>query len=108
MSFDVDKVLGDMLAAVKGNVSKNWDKVKPIVEQMMQNEKENLELMTSLWTNGEITNEQFASRLEDRKVVIEANLEAMKVVSKAMAQGAANAAIDVLDKAIAAAIKTVL
>jgi hypothetical protein len=55
-----------------------------------------------------LSQEKFESRLADEKLVLEAELHAVAVISKAIAQRAANAAIDVLTKAVSAAIGAAL
>lgn len=108
MKFDIDKVITDMSAAVKDSVGKDWNDVKDIANQFLQNNKERLKMIAELRLNGELTQEEFESRLIDNKLVMEAELNAIAVLSKAIAQNAVNAAIDVLIKAVNAAAKTLL
>ncbi|WP_372771939.1 hypothetical protein [Mangrovibacterium sp.] len=74
----------------------------------MQRRKERLELLAKLRITGEITHDRFLSRLEDEKLVMEAELHALTVVSKAIAQRAANAAIDTLCAAVNTAISGIV
>jgi len=108
MNFDINEVLADMLSAVKGTVSENWDEVKSPASQFVQRRKERLELLAELRLNKELSQEKFESRLKDEKLILEAELHAIAVISKAIAQKAANAAIDVLLKAVKVAIDTAL
>lgn len=108
MEFDINEVLADMLGVIKQTVDDNWDEVKSTTNQFLQRRKERLELLAELRITGELSQEKFTSRLEDEKIVFEAELHAIAVISKAIAQKAANAAIDVLIKAVKAVIDVVL
>ncbi len=108
MQFDINEVLADMISAVKGIVSENWDEVKSVTNQFLQRRKERLELLVDLRLKKELSQDKFESRLQDEKLIFEAELHAIAVVSKAIAQKAANAAIDVLTKAVSVAIKAAL
>ena len=104
MSFDIDAVLGDMLIAVKDSVDADWDDVKGYAKQVFENEKEALAELAEQRLRGKITEEELKSELDDEKDTVEAELKAIQVMTKAMAQRAANAAMDVLSKAIKAAL----
>jgi len=108
MNFDINEVLADMLSAIKDIVKDNWDEVKATANQFLQRKKERLELLAELRINGELSQEKFESRLSDEKLVVEAELHAIAVISKAIAQKAANAAMDILEKAVKVAIETAL
>ncbi len=108
MSFDISKVLTDMLSAIKGEVVENWDEVKPVSNQFLLNRKDRLGLLAQLRIDGELSQEKFESRLNDEKLIVEAELNAIAVISKAIAQNAANAAIDVLSKAVKAAVSAAI
>jgi len=108
MNININEVLADMLSAIKGTVEGNWKKVESTVNQFMQNRKESLELLVQLRIDNEIDQEEFDSRLEDEKLVMEAELNALAVLSKAIAQNAANAAITILEKAVKAAISAAM
>ena len=108
MNFNINTVLADMLSAIQGTLSDKWKKVEPVAMQFMQSKKERLDLLTDLYLNGDISLQKFESRLEDDKTILKAELEAVKVISKAVAQKAANAAFDVLANAIKTAIKTLI
>lgn len=108
MNFDINKVLGDMLAAMKNSLSDNWDEVQGPAKQFLENKKERLKLLSELRISGDLSQEKFESRLEDEKLILEAELNALAVVSKAIAQKAVNAAMDVLSSAVKAAIDIIL
>jgi len=108
LNFDINETLTDMLGAVKTTVKDNWNEVKDPASQFLQNRKERLQLLTELRLSGDISNKKFLSRLEDEKLVLEAELNAVAVVTKAIAQRAANAAIDVLQGAVKKVIDGIL
>lgn len=108
MNFDINTVISDMALAIKGEVGENWDKVKTTANQFLQNKKERFALLAELRISGDLSPEKFKSRLNDEKLVAEAEFNALAVISKAIAQNAANAAIGVLEKAVKAAIGTIL
>lgn len=104
MNFNMNEVLSGMLSAIQGTVTDHWDEVKSTANQFLQRKKERLKLMAELRISGELSQEKFESRLEDEKLILEAELNALAVISKAIAQKAVNAAMDILDKAVKAAI----
>lgn len=108
MNFDINEVLAEMLTAIKGSVGEDWPQVKSTANQFLQNKKERLSLLAELRISGDISQEKFLSRLEDEKLIAEAELHAIAVLSKAIAQKAANAAIEVLETAVKVAVKTAL
>lgn len=104
MNFDINEVLFLMTDAIKQNVAENWEEVKQPTNAFLQNRKERLALLADLLINKEITQKRFESRMEDEKLIAEAQLHAIAVISKAIAQKAANAAIDIFQKAVMAAV----
>ncbi len=108
MNFDIDEVLAGMLSAIKGTVKDNWDMVKSTASQFLQRKKERLELLVELRISGDLSPEKFESRLLDEKLILEAELHAIAVLSKAIAQRAANAAIEVMEKAVKTAVSTII
>ncbi|MEE4284719.1 MAG: hypothetical protein V2I31_01180 [Mariniphaga sp.] len=108
MNFDINTVLADMSSAVKDTVSENWDETKSVANRFLQNRKERLALLSKLRIEGDLSEEKFKSRLEDEKLILEAELNALEVISKAIAQNAANAAINALEKAVFKAISSTI
>jgi hypothetical protein len=99
MPFDINQTLNEMLQAIKTNLGEGWNKVKDTANDFLQSRKERLELLADLRINNELENEFFLKRLADEKKILESELHALAVLSKSIAQKAANAAIDVLEKA---------
>jgi len=108
MNIDINALVTDMLSAIKGTVEGNWEKVESTANQFLQNRKESLQLLVQLRINGDIDQDEFDSRLADEKLIVEAELNALAVLSKAIAQNAANAAIAILEKAAKAAISAAI
>ena len=104
MSFDINAVIGDMLIAIKHSVGADWKDIGGYAKQILENEKEALARLAEQRLQNEISEEEWKSELEDEKDTVEAEMKAVQVMTKAMAQRAANAAMDVLYKAIKAAL----
>jgi|TARA_B110001469_G_scaffold119895_1_gene127895 hypothetical protein len=108
MNFNINEVLDNMLAAIKGSVGGDWSKVKSIANQFLERNEKRLKMIAKLRVDGELNQKEFESRILDQKLILEAELNAIAVISKAKAQNAANAAMEVLNKAITVAIDTAL
>lgn len=105
MKFSLEQTLKDMLDAMQGELRKDWPKVRAVMEQFLERRKQRLKLLVDSHLKGEITQAQFEDRLNTvEKMHLEAEIHALKVVSKAMAQKAANAAIEVLEKVVRLAV----
>jgi len=104
MAFDINETVAQMLAAVKTMVKDNWSIVKETANTFLQARKNRLELLASLRLSNEISQRFFLKRLEDEKKILESELHAVAIVTKAIAQKAANAALDILEKAVSKAL----
>jgi hypothetical protein len=107
MNFDINQVIAGMLGAIKDTVKVNWHEVKDIATTYIENKKNRLELLAALRLNDEIDQEFFEKRMKDEEKIMESELLSLKIVSTAIAQKAANAAIEVLSSSIDAALKIV-
>ena len=105
MKFDIDEILSQMLVAIKDEVQDNWGLIKGNANTYLQNRKGRLELLTSLRVSNEIKEEFFVKRLKDEKKILESELHSIAIVSKSIAQKAANAAIEVLQNAVSKLIR---
>jgi hypothetical protein len=108
MKFDINQTVNDMLAAMKGVVADNWDEVKTVAGEFLKRRKDRLQMIAELRISGELSQEKFESRLNDEKLIAEAELNAIGVISKAIAQKAVNAAMDVLTKTVKGVIDVAL
>lgn len=104
MNFDINEVIAQMLDAVKITVGPNWEFAKATANEFFENRKLRLELLTSLRLQDEISQDFFDKRLLDEKDILESEMHAIAIISKVMAQNAANAAITVLSNAVKAAL----
>lgn len=104
MKFDIDEVLKQMLDAIVGTAKNDLPILKETAEIFSISRKERLEQLAAFRLSGAIDAEFFKNRLEDEKLLLESELHALKIITKASAQQAANAAIDVLSKAVLSAI----
>jgi hypothetical protein len=104
MAFDINETVAQMLGAVKTTVKDNWSIVKETANTFLQTRKDRLELLASLRLSDEISQEFFLKRVADEKKILESELHAVAIITKAVAQKAANAALDVLSKAVSKAI----
>jgi hypothetical protein len=104
MKFNTEQVFGDMLAAISGELKQDGPRARKTIEEFLKRRKRRLETVINFRLQNEISEADFASRMQDEKLMLEAEMEAMKAVSKAMAQKAANAAIEALEKAVRLAV----
>jgi hypothetical protein len=108
MDFDIRTVLGDMLSAVRGVVASEFPKVRECVKKALAEEQAFLEELAKARLDGEIDDDILAQQLHDEKATLEASLLVCRVLTKKLAQDAANAAIDVFNGAIQAALGSLL
>ncbi|MEO6188028.1 MAG: hypothetical protein ABIO82_07925 [Ginsengibacter sp.] len=104
MAFDINEVFAQMLQAIKKTAKDDWGSIKETATNYFQDRKLRVELLTSLMIDKEIDKEFFLKRLADEKKILESELHSVAIVTKAMAQKAANAAIDLLQAAVFKAI----
>ena len=108
MSLDINQVFADVVAAIKGEVKDDWSIVKDATNGFLISKQGRIELLIDLRINNEITDEFFKKRLADEKDILQSELSAIALISKVTAQNAANAALNVLQKAVETAIGTIL
>jgi hypothetical protein len=108
MKFNIEGTLQDMLSAMKGVAKDHWQDVEATASSFLQRRKERLEMLATMRINGELSQEKFESRLQDEKLILEAEINALAVLSKAITQKAVNAAMDTLEKAVSKAISGVI
>ncbi|MBS1730720.1 MAG: hypothetical protein JSS67_08065 [Bacteroidetes bacterium] len=104
MKFDIDEVLTNMLSAVKKSLKTDWPFAKETANNFFQSRKERLDLLTSLRLSNQLSEEFYESRILDEKKILISELHALAIISKVLAQNAANAAFDILEKALKAAL----
>ena len=105
MNFDINATLSQMLDAIKGIVKNDGYEIEDNAADFFNDRKERLQTLAIQRLNGEIDDAFLKDRLMDEQDILLAEIDAAKIVAKSVAQVAANAAIDIFQKAIIAAIK---
>jgi hypothetical protein len=100
MSLDINELLANMLKAVKGSLADDWVVAQQGVNMFIEKRKSRLELLIQLRVDNEVSQEFFMKLIGNEREIFESELHAIAIISKAAAQRAANAAIDVLQNAI--------
>lgn len=108
MNFNIEQTLKEMLTVMSGVAKEHWKDVEAVSVNFFNRKKDRLEMLAKMRISGEITQARFESRLEDEKLILEAELNAIAVMSKAITQKAVNGAIDVLQKTVEKIISGVL
>jgi hypothetical protein len=103
MSFDIEQVLKDMTGAITDAVKAGTGDISAAVQQILDTEKASLQELGEARLKGEIDDTVFDREIEREKKVVEAELLTIEIMTKALAQKAVNAAIDVFVKAVKAA-----
>ncbi|HET9825337.1 MAG TPA: hypothetical protein VFP87_08385 [Chitinophagaceae bacterium] len=98
--MDFNEVIAEMAQAIKGVVKEDWNVVKSTANDLLQDSKQRWQLLVSMRLNNEITEDNFKQRLKNEELILESNLHAIAIITKAVAQAAANAAISVLENAV--------
>lgn len=104
MKIDINETLANMLLAIKGEVSDSWPEVKSTMNEFLNRRKSRFELISEMALKGELSGDALSSRMQDEKQLLEVELHSIAIITKAIAQNAANAALDVFNKAIQTAI----
>jgi hypothetical protein len=105
MAFDINEVLAGMLSSVKTITKDNWNNVKDSANSYLQDRKFRLELLATLLLQKEISQEFFKKMVAEEEKILESELHSIAIVTKAIAQKAANAALDVFQKAVMKVLK---
>ncbi len=104
MSFDIEAVLKDMVTAMKKEIVDDLGDIEEYGKEILENEKESLELIGQERLAGRWSEEKFYDELEREKKVMEAELLTIQIMTKGAAQKAINAAIEVFVNAVKAAL----
>jgi hypothetical protein len=107
MNFDINEVFAKMMAKAKAHSEEYWAEIKPATELFLERKKDRIQLLADMALKGEISEEKIKSRMEDEKLVLDSELHAIKVLTKAIAQKTANEVIDVLQGALISALKKI-
>ena len=104
MAFDIDGTFSDMLDAAGAVLGKEGPAVQACVKRAFAASREALKAIADARLAGQLDDDEMQSELDDEARTLKAALLACKVKAKAAAQKAINAAMDVLVKAINAAL----
>lgn len=103
MAFDINEVVAQMLSAVKDIAKDNWNIVKDGANGYFQDHKSRLQLLASLKLKKQIS-QKFLDRVADEQKILESELHSIAIITKAIAQKAANAAIEIFQGAVTKAL----
>ena len=92
MALPIDTIVEDMVASISGQVQGDLKVIKNYFLQILQEQKEALDTIAEGFKNGDLSEQDVIDELESEKKTIEAQLLAIQVMNKAIAQKAANAA----------------
>lgn len=104
MNFDFKNTFSEMLNAAEKSAKGEWKNTKEIINQFFDMNEKQLKLIAEQFIKGDIDENKFKYRLSELKENIEMQTLALKEAAKIATQNAANAAIDVFEKAIKMAI----
>ena len=104
MSLNIGEVLKDMADAMKDSVREDVGDISEYAKQILENKKESLEELGAARLSGEIDDEIFDREINREKTVVETELLTIQIMTKAQAQKAVNAAIDVFVQAVKVAL----
>ncbi|OCX50482.1 hypothetical protein BEL04_22130 [Mucilaginibacter sp. PPCGB 2223] len=107
MGFDISATLQSMESAVKTTVTGAWPQAQQIWASFEQTNKNILADMAQATITGQMSKADLQSYLDDMKTTLQTQLLASEVMALAVAQAAANAALDVFWAAVNAAIPTI-
>jgi hypothetical protein len=104
MAFNFNLVLGDMANAIKENSADASGNISTYAKMVMEKEKISLQELAIARLDGDISEQEFNDEVAREKKVLQAELLTLKIMGKAMAQKAVNAAMGVFINAIKVAI----
>ncbi len=105
MSFDINTVLKDMTRAIVDSAKEEAGDIKEFAKTILDNEIDSLKDLGEARINKVIDKRVFDREIEREKKVVEAELLTIQIMTKAMAEKATNAAIEIFVSAVKAAIK---
>ena len=108
MEIDINEIIAQMAEAIKGSVEQDWIYVKDKAATFLEERKSRLELLASLRLTNQIEQKFFELRLQDEKDILESELHSLALITKVVAQNAANAAIEVLQNAVESALDIII
>ena len=108
MSIDWGQVLSDAVAAAQGKIGAATPQIKAYLRKVREGHEQALIQLGEARLSGAIDQQTLESEMEDEAKVVEVELLALQVIAKATAQAAADAFIQVVERAIGTALGIVL
>jgi len=106
--FDIEGVFKSMAGAVQNTVTTSWPQVQGVWQQFVQTNKDLLQQIADGRISGDLTNADVESYMVDLKNTLTTQLLALAVMGEAIAQQAANAALDIFWGAVNKVIGLIL
>ena len=100
MNFRIDEVLADMVKAMEDSVGEDVSDIAEYARKILENEKESLAELARARIDENIDEEDFGREIEREMKVVEAELLTIKIMTKAAAEQAINAAVNVFLDAV--------
>jgi hypothetical protein len=108
MSIDLGAILGSAVEAAADAVKKTAPQVEDFLREIAKGHEDAIKAIAEAFARGDIDEETFKSEMADEADTLEAELQAVAVLTKAIAQRAINAFRKALVDGIKAAIDTVI
>ena len=101
---DFNDIWKDALGAATGKLKSRAPEAQEFVREVAESHKKSLRALLSAFADGKIDEPTLESELADEKLVLQGELLALQAITKKAAQDAANAFMDVIEKAASTAI----
>lgn len=108
MKIDWPVLFRDALGAARSAVEKNAPQIEDFLREIGRAHEDAIRSIGDAYVDGDIDAETFASELDDEAATLAAELRVAAVMSKAIAQRAANAFRDTVLAGVNAAVAAVL
>lgn len=106
-AFDIKDTINEMLLVLKLHTGDGWKKMRSVAQQFASSNEERLKMLADLLISGELTTDEFLKKMEHEKLMLEAQMNDLEVITKATVQKAVNGAFEVFYKAVGAVIPLV-
>jgi|GEM_PF-732878 len=104
INFDLQDTLDQMLDSTKLAAGTAAKEAKKVAANFLKNRKERLALLAELRLSGDLPGDKFTSRLNDEKLLLEAELNALAVFTKSSAQATAQNVLNIFQSAVLSAL----
>jgi hypothetical protein len=94
--YDMQDLLGDMLAAARKVFTASWQEVRPFAELEFRHFTENLSLISELHDGGKITDEEARLQMNIQKDAARSVLASIEGIRLVTVENALNAALSVI------------